>query len=289
MALIVRNDEQIKVGTTPGLVAGASSFTFDGTQVSPGVYKPDYRNAEIVISELTGRGILVKGLDYTWVPSTGQFDLIQLGDEFSLNTYYNVHFQPLAQPLVFDHYSFINSSFFIRDINLVNLTETKVLERINYFIAKYETECLRKILGLALYDAVLTESSQRITDLAYGVDYIMPNEFERRWYGLVHDINISLIANYVYYYFQKANALQTVGTSTKASKSEAGTSESPADKMIAAWQFFASETRSMCSFLWNKTDLDVINGTRTYPEFTSEQYCITMDLARKGGVNKFGF
>lgn len=281
MGLIVRNDEQIKVGTTPGLITGSSSFTFDGTSG-----KPDFRQTEIVISELTGRGILAKDLDYTWNSTTGQFNFIQVGDVFALNTYYNVHFQPIAQPLTFDHYSLINSSFFIRDINLVNLSEPKVLERLNYFIAKYETELLRKILGLSLYNALLSESSQRITDLSYGTGYTIQNGFERYWYGLVHDTNISLIANYVYYYYQQANALQTTGTSTKASKSEAGVSSSPRDKMVSAWKFFAEETRLMCSFLWNKQDDD---GNRVYPEFTSDNYCITMRLARVAGVNAFDF
>lgn len=287
MPLVVKNDEQIKVGVTPGLVAGTSFFIFDGT-----AGKPDYRQFELTISELTGRGIMAKGLDYTWNPSTGRFDLLQhneFADVFILNTYYNVHFNSLGQPDFYEANALINSSFFVRDINLVNLTEIRTLERVNSFISKYEPECLKRIFGEALYRKYLSESSQRMTDLTFGTGYVSGSNFERYWDGIVHDGNISLVANYVYYYFQKANALQTVGTSTKASKSEAGTSESPADKMIAAWQFFASETRAMCSFLWNKRVGDVVNGDRVYPEFTHYNYNETMYFARKGGVNKFGF
>lgn len=278
MALIVRNDEQIKVGTTPGLVVGASSFTFDGTSG-----KPDYRQTEIVISELTGRGILVKFLDYTWNPISGRFDLIQLDDIFSLDTYYNVHFQPLAQPLTFDHYSFINSSFFIRDINLVNLGETKVLERLNYFIAKYEPECLKGIMGTAMYNVILTESSQRVTDIAYGTSWVGAVGIDRVWDGLVHSINISLIADYVYVYFQRSNALQTTGVATKASKPEAGVNASPRDKIINAWQFFANESQHLISFLWNQK----IGNDRVYPEFTWQQYAESKSFAKLGGINYF--
>ena len=282
MALIVKNDEQIIVGTTPGLLTGASSFTFDGTNG-----KPDYRGYEIVISELTGgRGILANGLDFEWDQEHGIFNFLQLGDIFLENTYYNVHFQPAAQPLAIDTSAIINSGFFIRDINLVNLTEPEVLDRLTYFIQKYESECLRRILGYELHQALLNETSDRMTDLIYGVEYIDYRGELKKWQGLVHDSNMSLIANYIYFYFQQANALQTTGTGTTSRKQEAGKTESPKDKMVHAWKFFASEARDMAYFLWNSsTDL----GAAAYPEFTYSQYQRTMNLARQGGVNRFDF
>jgi hypothetical protein len=279
MALLVRNDEQIQVGVTPGLVAGASSFTFDGTDG-----KPDYRGTEIVISELTGRGILVHDLDFSWEQSTGYFQLLQEGDVFMNKTYYNVHFQPVPQPISEDHYSFINSAFFIRNINLTNLNVPEVIDRLNYFITKYEPECLENILGYELYTLLLSESSQRMLDLSYGVEYIDNYGRLFKWKGLVHGANISLIANYIYFYFQEANALQTTGTGTKSTKAEAGMSEAPHDKMLHAWRFFASETRNMAYFLWYSTD--ALTGLRLYPEFSSDQYYRTNYLARAGGVNR---
>lgn len=281
MALIVRNDEQIIVGTTPGLLTGASSFTFDGTNG-----KPDYRGFEIVISELTGRGILARGLDFDWDSVEGRFDFLQLGDIFEEDTYYNVHFQPSEQPLEVDTSGIINSGFFIRDINLVNLTVPEVLDRLNYFIQKYEPECLNRILGYELYSALKVEASTRMTDLVFGVEYFDNSLSLQKWNGLVYNSNISLIANYIYYYFQKANALQTTGTGTKSTKPEAGKSESPHDKMVAAWRFFASETRLLSSFLWNAKD---VNFVRIYPEFTYQQYLRSMNVGRRGSVNHFDF
>lgn len=91
---LVRDDEQIKVGTTPGFTAGLNTFTFDGTGG-----KPDYRGWEIVPSELTGRGILVRDtLDYTWDKVLGVFTLTQVGDVFSTDTYYNIHFNCIVNP-----------------------------------------------------------------------------------------------------------------------------------------------------------------------------------------------
>lgn len=185
--------------------------------------------------------------------------------------------------------SLIDASFFVRDIYLTNLDKAPHLSRLDLFINKREPECLMKILGAKLYKLLTTEDSQRIHDLVDGVGYFSPSNFERYWQGLVHDDDQSLIANYVYYYFQEALALQTTDVATKASKAEAAESASPADKMVNAWRFFASETRDLCSFLWNKRVNDEDNGDRIYPEFEACHWHNTMNIARKGGVNKYGF
>jgi hypothetical protein len=87
---LVRNDEQIKVGQTEGLIAGNTSFIFDGT-----FEKPNYIGWEIVISEISGRGIMIRGLDYSWDKTTGTFQLLQSGDLFVDGTYYNIHFNSI--------------------------------------------------------------------------------------------------------------------------------------------------------------------------------------------------
>lgn len=102
--LLTRKDEQIIVDTTPGFNAGENNFIFDGTDG-----KPDYRGWDIVPSELDGRGILKEGLDYSWDEETGTFVLLQSGDLFQSENYYNIHFEPAGTtsvpnsvPTVFD-------------------------------------------------------------------------------------------------------------------------------------------------------------------------------------------
>lgn len=90
--LLSRDDEQIIVDLTSGFTAGLNTVTFDGT-----AGKPNYIGWTIVPSELTGRGILALGLDYSWVPSTGVFTLLQAGDILQTGTYYNIHFDPNVQ------------------------------------------------------------------------------------------------------------------------------------------------------------------------------------------------
>lgn len=87
--MLSRDDEQIQVDVTSGLVSTTNTFTFDGTGG-----KPDYRGWVIVPSELTGRGILALGLDYSWDSANAIFTLLQAGDAFQPNTYWNIHFDP---------------------------------------------------------------------------------------------------------------------------------------------------------------------------------------------------
>jgi hypothetical protein len=90
---LIRKDEQIKVGTTIGFDADTNSAIFDGTGGSP-----DYRGWSIVPSELTGRGILAEGLDYSWDSITGELNLLQLDDQFYLDNVWNIHFNSSSQP-----------------------------------------------------------------------------------------------------------------------------------------------------------------------------------------------
>jgi hypothetical protein len=93
---LTRKDEQIKVGTTPGFDTGATQAWFDGRETAPGsgIFHPNYIGWDIVPSELTGRGILVEGLDYSWDEATGEFNLLQAGDILPESIWYNIHFNP---------------------------------------------------------------------------------------------------------------------------------------------------------------------------------------------------
>lgn len=91
---LVRDDEQIQVGIEPGLIAGNTSFTFDGSETSmgSGIFKKDYRGWEITIDECTGRDIMIRGVDYSWDKISGIFSLLQTGDVLANAQWYNIHF-----------------------------------------------------------------------------------------------------------------------------------------------------------------------------------------------------
>lgn len=280
MAFIPRNDEQIKVGTTPGLIAGAISFTFDGSTVG----RPDYRGYEIVISEINNRGFLIKGVDYSWNYETGVFTLLQPGDELKVATYYQVGFQnPIQYVNPVNPDSLVTLDYFIRDIMIPNIAATAVsnrpgVEKINLWIQKYEKQCLKNILGYELQKKVYIESSQRIQDLVYGAEYTDLSGNLQKWEGLLRPTElISPIANYIYFFKEEYEKAHTAGVGTVQPKPEAGTAVSPGEKMALAWNFFARETREMADFLLIKKD---DTGARVYPEFTYQQYYLTRNIAR---------
>lgn len=93
---VSRDDEQITVDITPGLVSGTNTFVFDGTG---GPAKPNYLGWSIVPSELEGgRGIMIKDEDYTWDAVTGTFTLLIENDQFQSGVTYNIHFNDKAAP-----------------------------------------------------------------------------------------------------------------------------------------------------------------------------------------------
>lgn len=171
----------------------------------------------------------------------------------------------------------VNQSFFVEDIFIPNLTHTSDINRVMSFVNKYEPNCLIKIMGYPLYRLFQSENTQRMTDLLNGVEYEDSEGNIQRWQGLVHDTNVSLIASYVYFYFEESKKAQSTGTGTSTQKPEAGIASSPADKMAKAWNFFSHEVYDMTHFLWLQKD---INGERVYPEFTYYQFFETRRIAR---------
>lgn len=171
----------------------------------------------------------------------------------------------------------VNQTFFVGDLMIPNLSHQADLDRINFFIAKCEPACLCKILGYPLYKVHGTESSQRMTDLLDGAEFTDGEGNLRKWQGLKHD-GLSLIANYIYFYYLESQKAHLSGVGTSISKPEAGAAFSPADKMTKAWNFFSEEVSDMSAFLWLKKDSQ---GERVYPEFSFYQYLETRRISRK--------
>jgi hypothetical protein len=101
--LLSRADEQIQVDTTVGLTSGDNEFTFDGTGG-----KRNYIGWDIIPSELTGRGILVRDLDYSWDINSGKFLLLIPADVFQTMTWYNIAFNNISSPIAGNSYPTIN-------------------------------------------------------------------------------------------------------------------------------------------------------------------------------------
>lgn len=174
----------------------------------------------------------------------------------------------------------IDSTFFVNEIEIPNKTQTDVIAEVTAFIQKYESKCLLKILGYSLFKSYTANpATQRMLDLINGCEYTVGDEL-CFWQGLVHGTKQSLIAQYIYWFWEQSNGSKTSGIGTVIPKGASLVSVSPAWKMTAAWSFFSTETNSMVSFLRRKKiGIDLV-----YPEFTYRQAIITSNLSRPLGL-----
>lgn len=172
----------------------------------------------------------------------------------------------------------VTPSFFAEnDLVIPNLSNPADLERVNSFIDKYEPACLLAVLGYPLYKLIGVESSQRMTDLLSGAEFIDGEGETRKWQGIIHDTTISFIANFIFCKYQEWKSRNQTGNGTSIPNKEAGTSISPGDIIANSWNFYSSEVYDMTCFLWLKKDG---NGVRVYPEFSYNQFIETRRISR---------
>lgn len=174
----------------------------------------------------------------------------------------------------------ISTAYFVGQITLPNSQKPEVTSSINWFIDKYEPECLRKILGGLLWKAYITSPDEpRMQLITDGSEYKYKN-VTYFWDGLIQPTKkLSLIANYVYYYFMENSASQNAGVSNIIPKGEQAINFSPQDKMIDAYDYFCDEARALNYFLRaNIAD---------YPEVTLNELCYIERSLQKATF--FGF
>lgn len=82
-----RATEQIEADVTPNFTSGVNTVTMDGTSGSP-----DWRGWDISTLDLMGNGPMKRGIDYSYDSATGQLVLLQPGDLFGPNAWFNVDF-----------------------------------------------------------------------------------------------------------------------------------------------------------------------------------------------------
>jgi hypothetical protein len=83
-----RATEQIEADVTTGLTNGTNTFTFNGTAGTE-----DWRGWEISTIDRIGTGPMKRGIDFNWNKTTGVFTLVQGGDQFAFQEWFNVEFE----------------------------------------------------------------------------------------------------------------------------------------------------------------------------------------------------
>lgn len=134
--------------------------------------------------------------------------------------------------------SIIDSTYFHSDINV----PSSAYSTLDEFITKHEPIILTKLLGYTLYKLVLNDpaSPVRIGRLVDGFEYTIGSGDSLRYVkfeGLRDTVaKISLIANYVYYYYLRDKMSVTTSAGEIAPRFENSAVAAMQLKMSSAWQ-----------------------------------------------------
>lgn len=155
----------------------------------------------------------------------------------------------------------IDTSYFVREINLPGNPLTSVYTDIQQYIDQYEKQILIALLGRELYkelqveidaDSYTTKWNRLVNGHEYSVDY-QGITTEIRWNGLINDDKISLLSYYVYFYWMKFHATGTTSIGESVTEKENASGVQPVAKMVNAWNSHID--------LYGKTNDVVINET----------------------------
>ncbi len=153
----------------------------------------------------------------------------------------------------------ITKLFFFDEFNIAQKSEQSVEARINSFIAKYEPEYIEGALGKSFAALFNGSSEDRFTTLAD-----------------MFKANPSPIAGYVFWHYQRTDAIFATGSGDSRGKAENATRSPESYRMRIAWNIMVERTREIHCYLRQNKDV--------YPEF--DQYKIDRDLIIK--QNDFG-
>lgn len=161
----------------------------------------------------------------------------------------------------------------IPNVSGANLAEVANLKALNTFIAKYEPLFLKDLLGSDLY-------------AAYAAGIAVTPTPDAKWTALKGKIftligtapaptyYLSPAANYIYFFFQRNQASQTVANAEIQTKQENAIVVSQAQKMIDAWNSMANDIVTIREWIEdNLTD---------YPEY------LTSDKGNLSHINIYG-
>ena len=140
--------------------------------------------------------------------------------------------------------SLIDTTYFVRDINVPLSSNTALNTLFTNAILRYENEILKKLLGYNLWkeftDAIsaateLSPLAEKWVYLRDGADFsfdLNGQTINTHWNGLINSDKISLIAYYVYYQHRINHETEYMGIGEISSTSENAKRVSPLIKLV---------------------------------------------------------
>jgi len=134
--------------------------------------------------------------------------------------------------------SFTNPLYFFGDINIPVGSNLVTENTLTSYIARYEPEILDKLLGYELRRLTSGETSQRMTDLIEGKEYTVSfnnRDQKVKWNGFQNSVKISLLSDYVYYWWQRINNVHTANVGSVKPRQENSMVANPNQQVGNAW------------------------------------------------------
>jgi len=153
--------------------------------------------------------------------------------------------------------SLIDSTYFVREINLPGNVLSGALADIQPYIDQYERLALINLLGYPLYkDLIANPTDTRWVRLIEGHEYEIDYHGATttvKWNGLTNTELRSLIAYFVFYYYLKFHATFTSSRGELLANSENAKAFNPGQAMNNAYNFAID--------LYGKPNDDLVNPT----------------------------
>lgn len=146
-------------------------------------------------------------------------------------------------------------------------TNPDVQSLIEELVTTEQYNFLQSLFGPVLYNEYVDwymggeDPSNAFYELTYGLTFVYRN-YTYNWVGLVNDMKIGPLLDYVYYRYQEQDATQTVSGGEVKTNSQNASNTSSVYKMTVAWNSMATYLHSFIAYM------DLFYGTTGTVNYT---------------------
>jgi len=152
----------------------------------------------------------------------------------------------------------IDYSYFIREINIPQLSQPSVSEALDLFIEKYQAKFLKEVFGIELaklIDVYLATPEgdpieERIQSIVEGIEFVYEGNTEV-WTGLRNESKISPVSNFVFYWYVTDGVTFLSQTGEAGMTSENSYKVSVNDRLVFVWNEMIELMKSLQKLLEN--------------------------------------
>ena len=139
----------------------------------------------------------------------------------------------------------IDESYFINDIAIANTNNTSIEASLNSAIVKREKEALISQFGYELYKLFIANPTDQIyLDIVEGKEFSFEfcgKTVTRKWIGLANSEKVSLLAYYVYFFYEKDRNTFNSSVGFVTPKVENAEQDNPRMNYVNSWNQYIEQ------------------------------------------------